>query len=106
MGTATSIRVVLRNFFAGPHSMHLHGHSPWILAEGRGEWDGVITNPENPQRRDTQLLQPGTPEEPSYLVLQWDADNPGVWPFHCHVVLHVSAGLLVSFIVSRTHLSR
>ncbi|MCJ1331893.1 hypothetical protein MMC10_008585 [Thelotrema lepadinum] len=33
-GSATSIRVVLRNFFPTVHPMHLHGHNPWILTEG------------------------------------------------------------------------
>lgn len=33
---------------------------------------------------------------PGYLVLQYDTDNPGVWPFHCHIAWHVSAGLYVN----------
>ena len=98
-GTNTSTRVVLHNYFPVVHPMHLHGHDPWILAEGVGEWNGSIVNPRNPQRRDTQLLQPGSPDEPSYIVLQWNADNPDVWPLHCHVVIHVSAGLLVNVMV-------
>ncbi len=79
--------------------MHLHGHNFWVLAEGIGAWDGTITNPSNPQRRDTQLMVAGTPDVPSYLVLEWAADNPGVWPFHCHSVVHVSAGLYVNVMV-------
>lgn len=59
--------------------MHIHGFNMQILSEGIGTWDGVsITNPENPQRRDTQLVQPN-----GYLVIQIELDNPGVWPFHC-----------------------
>ncbi len=41
----------------------------------------------------------GAPDVPSYLVLEWAADNPGVWPFHCHSVVHVSAGLYVNVMV-------
>ena len=26
------------------------------------------------------IMPPGTDARPSYLVIQWDADNPGVWP--------------------------
>ena len=26
-------------------------------------------------------------------VFQWQQNNPGVWPFHCHVAWHVSGGL-------------
>jgi hypothetical protein len=32
------------------------------------------------------------------VVLQIDQDNPGVWPFHCHIAWHVSAGLYVSIL--------
>lgn len=29
----------------------------------------------------------------SHQVFQWQQDNPGVWPFHCHIAWHVSGGL-------------
>lgn len=96
---STSIRVILRNYFPIVHPMHLHGHHFWVLAEGVGEWDGTITNPSNPQRRDTQLMVPGTQDVPSYLVLEWNADNPGVWSLHCHSIVHVSAGLYINIMV-------
>lgn len=83
------------------HNMHLHGHSEfWILAEGMGDWDGKIVNPENPQRRDGAQLRMGTPDNPSYVVIQFNTDNPGVWPLHCHLVVHASAGLYMNVIVS------
>jgi hypothetical protein len=25
------------------------------------------------------IMPPGSDDRPSYLVIQWDADNPGVW---------------------------
>ncbi|KAI6080584.1 multicopper oxidase-domain-containing protein [Hypoxylon rubiginosum] len=99
MGNATSIRLIVSNYFPVMHNMHLHGKSNfWVLAEGTGEWDGVITNPENPQRRDGQQLGPGTPDNPTFIVIQWEVDNPGVWPFHCHLVVHASAGLYMNII--------
>ena len=52
----------------------------FVLAEGMGSWDGNLVNPQNPQRRDTQILQAN-----GYMVVQLTADNPGVWPFHCHI---------------------
>ena len=67
----------------------------FVLAEGPGTWDGTVTNPQNPQRRDVQLLQ-----KEGYIVVQIDADNPGVWPFHCHIAWHVSGGLYVNIMVS------
>ncbi|KAH8433918.1 uncharacterized protein LDX57_011554 [Aspergillus melleus] len=97
-GANSSIRLVVYNLYEMQHPMHLHGHNFWVLAEGRGTWDGVVNNPQNPQRRDTQILQPGSVEEPAYIVLEWQADNPGVWPLHCHMSYHVSAGLLLNII--------
>lgn len=60
-GSNSSIRIVLRNLLyvtRASHPMHLHGHNFWVLAEGVGDWDGTV-NLQNPQRRDTQLIQPG-----------------------------------------------
>lgn len=51
-----------------------------ILAEGYGEWDGNVVNPQNPQRRDVHILHNAQPDgTPSYMVIQIEADNPGVW---------------------------
>ena len=85
--------------------MHLHGHNFWVVAQGTGRWNGTITRAHNPQRRDTQLIDAGNPAklEPggeSYIVLDFIADNPGVWPFHCHVAWHVSDGLYINIMVS------
>jgi len=44
-----------------------------------------------PQRRDVQLL-----EGDGYIVIQFEANNPGVWPMHCHIAWHVSAGLYIN----------
>jgi FtsP/CotA-like multicopper oxidase with cupredoxin domain len=99
-GKNTSIRAIVYNYFSLPHPMHLHGHAFWVLAEGAGTWDGTVTNPSNPQRRDTHLVQPGSPTYPSYAVFEWEANNPGIWPFHCHTSIHVSSGLYVSIMVS------
>ena len=91
-GNKNSVRIIVKNEIFAAHPMHLHGHNFFVLAEGKGTWDGTITHGQNPQRRDVQIVQPG----PSYLVLQYDTDNPGVWPFHCHIAWHVSAGLYVN----------
>lgn len=63
-----------------------------ILHVGPGQWDGVsIVNPANPQRRDTQNMAPF-----GHVAIQYDADNPGVWPFHCHIGFHLAQGLYMS----------
>lgn len=101
-GKNTSIRLILRGLTPLAHPMHLHGHNFWIVAEGVGEWDGVVTRPENPQRRDTQLMDFGnlTNGGMNYMVVEFMADNPGVWPFHCHIAWHVSGGLYMNVMVS------
>jgi FtsP/CotA-like multicopper oxidase with cupredoxin domain len=97
-GTNSSVRMVITNTFGfGGHPMHLHGHNFHVLAEGQGTWDGVVTNPNNTQQRDVQYLQAATQDgTPSYVVLQWQQDNPAVWPLHCHIAWHVSAGLYIN----------
>jgi hypothetical protein len=64
-----------------------------LQAEGDGQWDGKIVRPSNPQRRDTQQVRPN-----GYMVWQATADNPGAWPFHCHIAWHLSAGMAVDIL--------
>jgi len=97
-GNNASIRLHVKNEFIASHPMHLHGHNFNVLAEGVGDWDGTITHQSNTQRRDVQLVQGGTAAAPGYIVLQYQTDNPGVWPFHCHIAWHVSAGLYMTTI--------
>jgi FtsP/CotA-like multicopper oxidase with cupredoxin domain len=94
-GENKTIRIVFQNLIPFAHPMHLHGHNMFILHEGPGQWDGVtITNPNNPTRRDTQVLQPL-----GHMAMQITADNPGVWPFHCHIAWHLSGGLYINVMV-------
>ena len=88
VGTASSVRVVLNNTTPTSHPWHFHAHEVSVLSAGDGPWDGTIINPSNPARRDVFLLPAG-----GHLVLQWNSDNPGVWPFHCHIAWHLSGGL-------------
>ncbi|KIW19302.1 hypothetical protein PV08_03596 [Exophiala spinifera] len=98
LGNASSVRVIVNNLTPVSHPMHLHGHNMHVLAEGVGTWDGTVLNPSNPTRRDTQLLRPAESGIPGYIVMQFDADNPGMWPFHCHIAWHVSGGLYINLL--------
>jgi FtsP/CotA-like multicopper oxidase with cupredoxin domain len=70
---AKSVRVHIINKTPISHPMHLHGFNMYILNEGLGEWDGTTINPNNPQRRDVQMLRPN-----GFIVMQFDAhENPG-----------------------------
>lgn len=76
-GSNSSVRVLVVNNGSVVHPMHLHGHDMFVLAEGLGTvWDGVVVRPMNPQRRDVQIVRAN-----GYVVLQWNLDNPGTWPF-------------------------
>ena len=58
------------------HPMHLHGLNQWIVAK-----DGFPLDA--PQQVDTVNVAPG--ERYSVLV---EADAPGVWAWHCHIINH------------------
>ncbi|KAF8253925.1 hypothetical protein K440DRAFT_532846 [Wilcoxina mikolae CBS 423.85] len=100
-GNATSIRVVLKNTSGVRHPMHFHGHNMFELASGDGDWDGTITNPSNPARRDTFMIKRN-----GYFVFQYIADNPGIWPFHCHIAWHISGGLYVNLMEHPTEIEK
>lgn len=97
-GSNSSVRLVVYNtFMFSQHPMHLHGHNFWVIAQGYGEYDGHVTQPNNPERRDVVMLhQAQSATVPAYVVLEWQQDNPGVWPFHCHIAWHVSGGLYMN----------
>ena len=101
-GSAQSIRLLINNHSPVAHPMHLHGYDMSVLSVGGSPpsptspqvtWDGTITSPTNPLRRDTFLLQPN-----GYMVVQFESKNPGVWPFHCHIAWHVSGGLYMNLL--------
>ncbi|KAL1305132.1 hypothetical protein AAFC00_002057 [Neodothiora populina] len=91
----TSVIFNLTNNTPFVHPFHMHGHNFYVLDVGTGVWNGSVRNADNPMRRDTQVV-PAL----GYAVFQMEADNPGVWPFHCHVAWHLSGGLAIN-IMSR-----
>ena len=102
LGANATVWLVFNNNMSFAHPMHLHGQQFQILAEGQGTWDGTsITNPQNPQRRDTQIVQAN-----GYAVFQLSALNAGVWPFHCHIAWHLSQGMNVNLIMQADKLRR
>ena len=63
----------------------------YILDDGDGTWDGSTRNQQNPARRDIHTIRAG-----GFAALQFEADNPGIWPFHCHAAWHLSGGLTMN----------
>ena len=94
------------------HPWHLHGHKFWVIGTGKGLWNGSASqlaqlNTKNAVRRDTTTVIPDA-EKPfggqakqggcGWTAIRFIADNPGVWPFHCHITWHFVMGMQVIFL--------
>jgi FtsP/CotA-like multicopper oxidase with cupredoxin domain len=62
------------------HPMHLHGHSFQVIE--------INGKPQKGALRDTLLVTPK-----SSVTVAFDANNPGTWYLHCHVLWHLAAGM-------------
>ncbi len=62
------------------HPMHLHGHSFQVIE--------INGNPMNGALRDTVLVPPK-----ASVTVAFDANNPGTWYVHCHILWHLAAGM-------------
>ncbi len=70
------------------HPMHLHGHQYEIAAI-----DGNEVPPGPRQLRNNQPLTPG-----EIYDVEFTANNPGRWMFHCHELMHVAGGMVAELI--------
>ena len=78
------VALVMTNSTGMPHPMHLHGHRFQVVEiEGVG-LSGAV--------RDTVRIPPG-----QRVIVVFDADNPGTWAFHCHMLYHMEAGMFQTF---------
>jgi FtsP/CotA-like multicopper oxidase with cupredoxin domain len=73
------VRIRIINVGYEQHYMHSHSHRFEIVALDGNRVQG------KPQVRDTVAVGPG-----QRVDIIFTADNPGVWPFHCHNLLHVA----------------
>ncbi|RFU27203.1 hypothetical protein B7463_g9130, partial [Scytalidium lignicola] len=91
------VQITVNNFDKAIHPFHLHGHQFQVCARpssGKGTYNGGVRNfPAIPMRRDTIAVNAN-----SYAVLRFQADNPGIWLFHCHIEWHVVMGLVATVI--------
>jgi FtsP/CotA-like multicopper oxidase with cupredoxin domain len=62
------------------HPMHLHGHSFQVIGINGKSLNGAL--------RDTVLVPPK-----SSVTVAFDANNPGIWYLHCHILWHLAAGM-------------
>jgi FtsP/CotA-like multicopper oxidase with cupredoxin domain len=77
------VELVLVNRTAMPHPMHLHGHEFQVVEIDGKRFPGAV--------RDTVLVTPGR-----RVVIAFDANNPGTWAFHCHLLYHLDAGMFTT----------
>jgi FtsP/CotA-like multicopper oxidase with cupredoxin domain len=71
------VRFRLQNLTTMPHPMHLHGHFFRVGDAVHGPL------------RDTVLIEPM-----QEVAIDWLADNPGRWAFHCHHLYHQETGMM------------
>ncbi|MEW6418703.1 MAG: multicopper oxidase domain-containing protein [Nitrospirota bacterium] len=64
-----------------PHPMHLHGHFFEVAGSGRSTGRRI--------KKDTLLI----PAHMGSGVIEFIADNPGIWFHHCHNLYHMEAGM-------------
>ena len=74
------VEIVLRNDTGMTHPMHLHGHDVEVTEIDGTEVQGAL--------RDTLIVPPK-----STIKVIFDANNPGVWAFHCHILYHAAVGM-------------
>ena len=41
----------------------------------------------------------------AYSVWRFQANNPGVWLFHCHIEYHITSGLMATMVEAPDHLN-
>jgi CopA family copper-resistance protein len=78
------VRIKYVNTTMMAHPMHLHG---MFVELENGQTDRM-------PRKHVTIVPPG--KEVSVILT---ADEPGEWPFHCHLLYHMEAGMMTRFIV-------
>jgi FtsP/CotA-like multicopper oxidase with cupredoxin domain len=77
------VELVFINRTPMPHPMHLHGHAFQVVAIEGKRFSGAV--------RDTVLVPPG-----KTVTVAFDANNPGWWALHCHLLYHLDAGMFTT----------
>lgn len=72
------LRVQMSNLTMMVHPMHIHGHT-WSLPGNGG------------LRKDTVLVLPM-----QTVTADLQADNPGIWAYHCHNIYHAEIGMMTT----------
>ncbi|RDW65066.1 hypothetical protein BP6252_10717 [Coleophoma cylindrospora] len=100
------VDIIINNLDDGSHPFHLHGHDFFVLDSQRSEsgWGSyrlATFPPPSPSVEPPLVLDRGpvlrkdTVMVPryGYVILRFRADNPGIWMFHCHLLVHLGSGM-------------
>lgn len=74
------VRIRLANAMHDTHPIHIHGHQFMVSAA-----DGNTINPSHRMKRNTIQVASG-----EIFDVEFYANNPGIWPFHCHIPHHMT----------------
>jgi FtsP/CotA-like multicopper oxidase with cupredoxin domain len=77
------VELVFVNQTPMSHPMHLHGHEFQVVEIDGDRFSGAV--------RDTVLVTPGR-----RVTVAFDANNPGYWALHCHLLYHLDAGMFTT----------
>jgi FtsP/CotA-like multicopper oxidase with cupredoxin domain len=77
------VEVIIQNQTSMAHPMHLHGHYFKVVGINDTRIKGAV--------RDTILVPAG-----DRVTIQFNADNPGLWAFHCHHLYHMNSGMMAA----------
>jgi FtsP/CotA-like multicopper oxidase with cupredoxin domain len=77
------VALVMTNMTGMPHPMHLHGHRFQVVEINGVRLAGAV--------RDTVRVPPR-----QRVIAVFDADNPGTWAYHCHMLYHQEAGMFTT----------
>jgi len=80
MKSGERVGIAFTNSTSMGHPMHLHGHDFQVVEIDGEKVSGAL--------RDTLMVPPS-----SKITIAFGADNPGVWPMHCHLLYHLDTGM-------------
>jgi FtsP/CotA-like multicopper oxidase with cupredoxin domain len=79
------VELAMRNVTMMAHPMHLHGHNFQVTEINGQKFPGAV--------RDSVLVPPR-----ATVKVVFDADNPGLWAYHCHNLYHMEAGMFTTMV--------
>jgi FtsP/CotA-like multicopper oxidase with cupredoxin domain len=79
------VELAMRNTTMMAHPMHLHGHNFQVTEINGQKFPGAV--------RDSVLVPPM-----ATVKVVFDADNPGLWAYHCHNLYHMEAGMFTTVV--------